>query len=129
MARPRKEVDLKRFHTAAKKAANDGMTMKEFAKTQGTLANNVKATLYEAFTEFGLAPITFPEPTPKKRGRKAQPTNLSMVSLYTGRAKVPYLTMKVPRSIVAKSGANDGDTFEWRINRRGDIVASLMGQE
>ena len=122
MPRSKKDLDLKAFHAAAGKAAADGSTVKAFAKTQGTLANNVKAQLYEAFIQHGLKPVEFPAESAKTRGRKEAPDNLSTVKLYTGRAKTPYLTVKVPKAVVAKSDAEDGDVFEWRINRKGSIV-------
>lgn len=127
MPRSKKRIDVQAFHAAAIAAANAGKTMKEFAKEQGTLANNVKAVLYEAFVEHSLKPVTFPVPEPKRRGRKSQPTNLSPVTLYTGRAKQPYLTLKVPRDIVAQSGAKEDDVFEWRLNRKGDLVGANKG--
>ncbi len=122
MPRSKKSVDVQSFHSAAVKAAEEGITLKQFAKMQGTLANNVKAVLYEGVVSFGLAPVEFPKPAPKARGRKASPTNLSEVSLYTGRAKVPYLTLKVPKAVVSRADAQENDIFEWKINRKGDIV-------
>ena len=122
MPRTKKDQDLQSFHAAAVKAAEDGMTAKAFAKEQGTLANNVKAMLYEAFVQFGLQPVEFPAPGRRSRKQKEAPDNLSTVKLYTGRAKDPYLTVKIPKAIVARSGAKEGDVFEWQINRKGSIV-------
>lgn len=122
MPRSKKDVDLLEFHAAARKAADGGMTAKAFAREQGTLANNVKAMLYEAFIQHDLKPVEFPEPSRRSRSRKEPPANLSEVKLYTGRAKDPYLTVKIPKAIVAKSGASEGDIFEWRLNRKGNIV-------
>ena len=122
MPRFKKSVDVPTFHRDAKAAAAEGITMKEFAKSQGTLANNVKAMLYEAILSYGLPAVEFPKPTVKTRGRKATPSNLSEVNLYTGRAKVPYLTLKVPKIIVSKANCQEDDIFEWKLNRKGHII-------
>lgn len=126
MPRSKKSVDLTGFHSAARKAAEEGQTAKQFARSVGTLANNVKAMLYEAWVEHGLKPVEFRAPERRVRGRKEQPTNLSEVTLYTGRARTPYLTIKVPREIVASSKAEQGDVFQWRLNKRGDIVGTNL---
>jgi hypothetical protein len=128
MPRSKKDIDLQAFHNAAKKAASDGMTAKTFAKAMGTLANNVKAMLYEAYIRYDLKPVEFAEPSRRSRSRKEEPGNLSEITLYTGRAKDPYLTLKVPKGIVGRSGANEGDVFEWRLNRKGSIVGHNVTQ-
>ena len=122
MATSRSEVEIKEFHTLASNAASDGVSIKGFARDQGTLANNVKALLYEAVIHHGLSPVTFPPEPPRQRRRSKMAANLSKVKIYTGRAKVPYLTVKVPRSVVAESKAAEGDVFEWRTNKKGELV-------
>lgn len=126
MSSKKNDSELRSFHGDAKKAAAQGTSLKAFAKENGTLANNVKANLYEAVVNLGLEPVRFEPETPRQRRRSHLPDNVSKVSIYTGRAKVPYLTVKVPREIVASSKAADGDVIEWKINRRGDIVGENL---
>lgn len=128
MPRSRKSVDIREFHARAVAAVQAGKSMREFAREQNTLANNVKAMLYEAVVLQSLSPVTFPEPTRGGRARKEKPSNISEVQLYTGRAKMPYLTLKVPRQIVAASHSREGDKFEWRLNRKGEIVGTMTHQ-
>jgi len=111
--------EIQAFHARAKDAAAKGVTMKEFAKKEGTLANNVQARLYKAIL-LGLEPVKFKEPESGSRKRRKQPNNVTLITLYTGRAKVPYLTLKVPSEIVARAG-NEGDAIEWDF-QRGRII-------
>lgn len=117
-----KRTDVRTFHAAAVLAAQNGLSIRQFAKSQGTLANNVKARLYEALLAHGLTPVQFPEAVQSSPARAKQPANESTVKIYTGRAKVPYLMVKVPREVLVKSGSSEGDVFVWRLNKKGEVI-------
>ena len=119
MAKSKNPNDIHSYHSRAIKASEAGISMKEFAKQEGTLANNVQARLYEAVLA-GLPTVQFREPERGGRRRRKEPENLTQVTLYTGRAKTPYLTLKVPTHVVEKAGA-EGDWIEWDFVR-GRIV-------
>ncbi|MFM7204907.1 MAG: hypothetical protein ACKO6N_29385 [Myxococcota bacterium] len=123
MAKGKNGGDIEAFHARAVAAAREGLTMKEFAKREKTLANNVSARLYEALLE-NLPIVMFREPERSSRRRQQAPENISQITLYTGRAKTPYLTLKVPTSIVERIGAKD-DYIEWDIVR-GKIVGKKV---
>ncbi len=102
------------------------MTAKEFAKLEHTLTNNVHAKLYECVLD-GMPPIKFRKPERSSRARRRGQDNRTQITLYTGRAKVPYLTLKVPSHIVEQAGAK-GDWIEWRYVR-GRIVGKRIAQD
>jgi hypothetical protein len=124
MARAKNANDIYSYHQRATAAAQDGLSMKEFAKMEGTLANNVQARLYEAILA-GLPAVQFKEPERGGRRRRKEQENVTQVTLYTGRAKTPYLTLKVPTQVVEKAGA-EGDLIEWDFSR-GRIVGRRIG--
>jgi hypothetical protein len=115
MGKPRTKDDIIEYHNRAKKAVEQGLTMKEFARKEKTLSNNVEARLYQAVQQ-GLSIITFPEPLPGTTRRGKGPDNVTSITLFTGRAKTPYLTLKVPPMIVKKAG-KEGDLIEWEFTR------------
>lgn len=119
MAKGKSSGDIQAFHARAAAAAREGLTMKEFAKVEKTLANNVQARLYDAVVS-GLPMVVFRSVERSSRRRRQEPENISQISLYTGRAKTPYLTLKVPTAVVEKAGA-EGEFIEWDFVR-GRIV-------
>lgn len=120
MAKVKNSGDIQAFHARAAAAARDGLTMKEFAKQEKTLANNVQARLYEAMVAANLPMVVFRTAERAGRRRRQEPENITQISLYTGRAKTPYLTLKVPTAVVERAGA-EGDFIEWDFVR-GRIV-------
>ncbi len=118
--------DLTSFYARARAAAEKGMTAKEFAKQEHTLTNNIHARLYECVLE-GMAPIKFRTPERASSRRRGVRDNLTQITLYTGRAKVPYLTLKVPSHIVQQAG-KEGDWIEWRFVR-GRIIGKKVTTE
>lgn len=126
MAKSKTTNDIQSYHARAMEAAKTGLSMKEFAKKEGTLANNVQARLYEAVLA-GMTPVQFREPERGSRRRRKEPDNITQITLYTGRAKTPYLTLKVPTQVVEKAG-NEGDLIEWDFSR-GRIVGRRISSE
>jgi hypothetical protein len=126
MAKSKHANDIQSYHARAMEAAKAGLSMKEFAKQEGTLANNVQARLYEAVLA-GLPTVQFREPERGGRRRRREPDNTTQITLYTGRAKTPYLTLKVPTQVVEKAG-NEGDLIEWDFSR-GRIVGRRISSE
>jgi len=124
MARSKHANDIYSYHVRATEAAKKGLSMKEFAKQESTLANNVQARLYEAVL-VGLPTVQFREPERGGRRRRKEPDNTTQITLYTGRAKTPYLTLKVPTQVVEKAGG-EGDLIEWDFVR-GRIVGRKIG--
>lgn len=123
MAKIKSNGTIHEFHARAVDAARAGKSMKEFAKEEGTLANNVQARLYEAVLA-GEAMVVFQEPVRSTRRRSEVQENVSRITLYTGRAKTPYLTLKVPTDVVQKAGG-EGDYIEWKFSR-GQIVGKKI---
>ena len=126
MAKSKHTNDIHSFHGRAMDAAKGGLSMKEFAKQEGTLANNVQARLYEAVLA-GLPTVQFREPERGSRRRRKEPDNITMITLYTGRAKTPYLTLKVPTQVVEKAGA-ENDLIEWEFSRGRIIGRRISGE-
>jgi len=126
MAKPRNTNEVLAFHVRAQAASKKGLTMKEFAKEEHTLANNVQARLYEAVLQ-GQPTVEFREAARDGRRRRKGPDNITQITLYTGRAKIPYLTLKVPTQVVEKAGM-EGDFIEWEFSR-GRIAGRRMDKE
>ncbi len=123
VAKKKERGDLVLFYRRAREAAKRGLTAKEFAKQEGTLANNISARLYECVLE-GMEPVRFKEAEAGGRRRRQAPDNISQITLFKGRAKVPYLTLKVPAHIVSQIG-KEGDRIEWSLSR-GRIVGKKV---
>lgn len=123
MAKVKGNGSVQEFHSRAIEAARAGKSMKEFAKEEGTLANNVQARLYEAVLA-GQPMVVFQEPVRSSRRRSEIQENVSRITLYTGRAKTPYLTLKVPTDVVQKAGG-EGDYIEWSF-KRGQIMGKRI---
>ncbi len=122
----KRSYDIFSFHTRAREAAEKGLTAKEFAKQEHTLTNNINARLYECILA-NLPPVKFKEPESGSQRRRGGRDDLSQITLYTGRAKVPYLTLKVPSHVVEKVGKR-GDWIEWSYTR-GRIVGKRVDQD
>lgn len=116
--------DIIAFHARASEASKSGISMKEFAKQEGTLANNIQARLYEAIIA-GLPAVHFQDPNSLVRATTLTDDSVTQITLYTGRAKNPYLTLKVPTHIVEKAGV-EGDNIEWKF-QRGKIIGKKIG--
>lgn len=120
---------LRAFHARAV-AASGTMTVVEFAKSEGSLANQVQANLFKAIEQFGLEIPRF-QPEVKSAGAGTRPRkdkNRVELYLYEGRAKTPYVTSRpIPKHILAAIGANANDSLSAEVNAElGTITLTLV---
>ena len=105
------DQELAAFHKRAVEAIAAGKTALEFAKSEGTLVNNVYARLYLAEKKLHLEGLEFSEVTKVPRKRATQEESFeTIITLYKGgNTKVPYPVGKIPQSVIKKLNLQEND--------------------
>jgi hypothetical protein len=121
-------LDAADVWTQARRFKDEGKTLKEAARELNLRADTLMALLYRAVTQ-GKPVVQFADAS-RKKSRRATPANLSQLIVYRpGRANRDVKRLTVPEPLLDQWGIQAGETVQWTVNKKGELIGSLIRNE